>query len=569
MPRSRARRWRRSAATACCGRSRARCAAPGRLAIIPGGRGNDLARVLGIPSEPAAAARLAGGRERPIDLGDVDGTPFVGIACLGFDSDANRIANEARLIRGNLVYALRGAACAGRLEAGTLHRDASTAQRHEFTGFAWPSATRATTAAACCCSRRRARRRPARRADGRADVEAGFLRGLPKVFKGAHVARPTSPVAARRGGRGRRRPAVRRLRRRRSDRRHSRPPCACERRALRVDRAGADARARPPARAPARAAARRALGRGGGTSPPGRLLLRLQPRRARGAWARARRAAGGDLGDQRQDHHRGDDRRRAGARRAPAGPQPRRARTWPGVSRPRCSTPGADRGQLGLFEVDEAWLGEVARALAARVLLLLANLFRDQLDRYGELELLADRWAELVAERRRPARRFVLNADDPLVADLGRGRARRDLLRPRGPLAGAAASCSTPPTPSTAAAAAPHTPTTRLPRPPGPLPLPELRPRAPRAAGGGRHGSSCDGMAGSRVSTCARPPASSTLQLPLPGLYNVYNALAAAATALRAGRAARRPSARRWRTSPPPSGARRRSTLDGRRCRSC
>src|SRR5207244_7479126 len=79
------------------------------------------------------------------------------------------------------------------------------------------------------------------------------------------------------------------------------------------------------------------------------------------------------------------------------------------------------RGQLGLFEVDEAWLPAVARAIRPRAFLL-GNLFRDQLDRYGELELLADRWAELAAERAGSSA-FVLNADDPLVADLGRGLA--------------------------------------------------------------------------------------------------------------------------------------------------
>ena len=56
---------------------------------------------------------------------------------------------------------------------------------------------------------------------------------------------------------------------------------------------------------------------------------------------------------------------------------------------------GREPGQLGLFEVNEAWLPKVAAELHPR-LLLLANLFRDQLDRYGELELLADRWAEVV-----------------------------------------------------------------------------------------------------------------------------------------------------------------------------
>ena len=81
---------------------------------------------------------------------------------------------------------------------------------------------------------------------------------------------------------------------------------------------------------------------------------------------------------------------------------------------------GREPGQVGLFEVDEAWLAKVAEDVEPR-LLLLCNLFRDQLDRYGELDLLADRWAEVVAGLDGKAG-FVLNADDPLVADLGRDR---------------------------------------------------------------------------------------------------------------------------------------------------
>jgi YegS/Rv2252/BmrU family lipid kinase len=78
---------------------------PGRLAVIPAGRGNDFARVLAIPDDPAAAAQIAlDGDERVVDVGEVDGETFVCIASLGFDSDANRIANEAKLIKGNLVY---------------------------------------------------------------------------------------------------------------------------------------------------------------------------------------------------------------------------------------------------------------------------------------------------------------------------------------------------------------------------------------------------------------------------------------------------------------------------------
>jgi UDP-N-acetylmuramyl tripeptide synthase len=78
--------------------------------------------------------------------------------------------------------------------------------------------------------------------------------------------------------------------------------------------------------------------------------------------------------------------------------------------------PGID-ADAGLFEVDEFWLDRVVPELRPRALLL-CNLFRDQLDRYGELEAIADRWAAAVAAA--PATRLVLNADDPLVADLGR-----------------------------------------------------------------------------------------------------------------------------------------------------
>src|SRR3954468_20425883 len=81
---------------------------------------------------------------------------------------------------------------------------------------------------------------------------------------------------------------------------------------------------------------------------------------------------------------------------------------------------GRAPGELGLLEVDEAWLPRVSQELDPRAFLL-GNLFRDQLDRYGERGGIADRWAEVVAARAGGSA-FVLNADDPLVADLGRER---------------------------------------------------------------------------------------------------------------------------------------------------
>ena len=82
------------------------------LGVLPGGRGNDLARALGVSQEiDQACATIAHGVVRPMDVGEVLGgagepaRSFVGIASAGFDSDANRIANEAPSWLGNLVYA--------------------------------------------------------------------------------------------------------------------------------------------------------------------------------------------------------------------------------------------------------------------------------------------------------------------------------------------------------------------------------------------------------------------------------------------------------------------------------
>lgn len=76
------------------------------LGIVPAGRGNDLARVLGIPADPEGAVEvLAGGHTRRIDVGEANGRRFLGIVSAGFDSEANRVANGTGWLRGNLVYA--------------------------------------------------------------------------------------------------------------------------------------------------------------------------------------------------------------------------------------------------------------------------------------------------------------------------------------------------------------------------------------------------------------------------------------------------------------------------------
>ncbi|MGE5636705.1 MAG: diacylglycerol/lipid kinase family protein [Nocardioidaceae bacterium] len=161
------------------------------LAVLPGGRGNDFARVLGIPSDPVAAARVAvEGRERLLDVADCDGVPYLGIASLGLDSDAARLANEARLIRGRLVYlyaALRALA-AWRPATFRLEVDG---ERHTVSGY---SAAVANTGAYGGGMLLLPHAEPD---DGKLDVLAirrhsklRFLRDLPSVFRGAHLASP-------------------------------------------------------------------------------------------------------------------------------------------------------------------------------------------------------------------------------------------------------------------------------------------------------------------------------------------------------------------------------------------
>jgi YegS/Rv2252/BmrU family lipid kinase len=79
--------------------------AGGLLAVLPGGRGNDFARGLGLPRDPVlAASALVAAVERRVDLPEANGTPFVGIASVGFDSDVQVIANRTTFLRGQSVY---------------------------------------------------------------------------------------------------------------------------------------------------------------------------------------------------------------------------------------------------------------------------------------------------------------------------------------------------------------------------------------------------------------------------------------------------------------------------------
>jgi lipid II isoglutaminyl synthase (glutamine-hydrolysing) len=166
-------------------------------------------------------------------------------------------------------------------------------------------------------------------------------------------------------------------------------------------------------------AASRASGRGGGTTLPGRVLLRIAPD------AIARLGMGLDRGTTLVSATNGKTTT-AGMIAAVlhgAGREPVHNRAGSNMNWGVATALLEQSGREGLFEVDEAWLPRVAAQLGP-TLIVLGNLFRDQLDRYGEMEALADEWAAMVASRGGRTR-FVLNADDPLIADLGRDEQAR------------------------------------------------------------------------------------------------------------------------------------------------
>jgi UDP-N-acetylmuramyl tripeptide synthase len=187
-------------------------------------------------------------------------------------------------------------------------------------------------------------------------------------------------------------------------------------------------------------------------------------------------------------------------------------------------------GDLGLFEVDEFWLDRVVPDLRPRALLL-ANLFRDQLDRYGELETIADRWAAVVAAS--PDSVLVLNADDPLVADLGRNRPDALYIGVEDDGVALAGMAHASDSKHCRRCGAPyvydaiylghmgryHCPNCHASRP-----VPTVA--ATRVV--------LDGTRGADL-TLRTPQGTVDVRLPLPGLYNVYNALAAAGLALALG----------------------------------
>ena len=357
-----------------------------------------------------------------------------------------------------------------------------------------------------------------------------YLVNLPRVFRGTHVhSRDLTFMKARTVALPRE-PPVRRLRGRRPDRG---APRHHHRRAPRPEGA------RPvtllgPKVAAAKAVGRvvRASGRGGGTSLPGKVLTRLEPHAIGLLGARlehgsavisatngktttaAMTAAILERTGETLVHNRAGANMAGGVAASLADASRRGGREL--------------SGRLGLFEVDEFWLAPVVAELSPRALLL-SNLFRDQLDRYGELEIIADRWADVVASS--PAA-LVLNADDPLIADLGRKREPvyfgvEDDALAFAELQHAADSkhcrrCGHAYEYDAiylAHLGRYHCPNCGNRRPDPVVVARDVELRGIRSA----------------AFTLAAPAGEARVELPLPGLYNVYNALGAAALSLQLG----------------------------------
>jgi YegS/Rv2252/BmrU family lipid kinase len=160
------------------------------MGIIPGGRGNDLARVLGIPREPAGAvAVLASGHEREIDVGEANGRRFLCIASFGFDSECNRIANETKLIKGNLVYAYSVPRVLAAWRPARFEIDIDGREPIAFSGWSVAIANSQAFGGGMYVAPH------AVLDDGLFDIvtidstisKLKYLSNLPKVFKGTHV----------------------------------------------------------------------------------------------------------------------------------------------------------------------------------------------------------------------------------------------------------------------------------------------------------------------------------------------------------------------------------------------
>lgn len=165
------------------------------LGVLPGGRGNDFARVLGVPLDAVQACQvIADGRPRRVDVGEAGGRTFIGIASVGFDSDANRIANQAPAWLGQGVYAYGALRALAAWRPATFELELDGAGER-VVGYSVGAANSKAYGGGMFVAP------GAELDDGLLDVvwkahtpRLRFLRDLPKVFDGTHVESPSVTV---------------------------------------------------------------------------------------------------------------------------------------------------------------------------------------------------------------------------------------------------------------------------------------------------------------------------------------------------------------------------------------
>jgi len=164
----------------------------GLLAVLPGGRGNDFCRTVGIPRDAVEACTvLQTGVERRLDLGYAGDVAFLGIASIGFDSEVQERALTSRLPLGQLVYLYSSLATVASWRPATF-RCTVDGEPLELTGWSVVVANSGVYGGGMRVAPE------ASLDDGLLDVvttsvttRRAFLRALPKVFKGTHVEEPS------------------------------------------------------------------------------------------------------------------------------------------------------------------------------------------------------------------------------------------------------------------------------------------------------------------------------------------------------------------------------------------
>jgi YegS/Rv2252/BmrU family lipid kinase len=168
----------------------------GILGVLPGGRGNDFARKLGIPRDPAAAVEvLAHADPRTVDVAEVDGRTFLGIASYGFDSDCQDLANATKVVRGQLVYVYSALRTLAGWKPERLFFTADDGEERSIRGYAVAACNSGVFGGGMALAP------DASLEDGLLDVvltldssKLNYLRGLPKVFKGTHLEDPATEL---------------------------------------------------------------------------------------------------------------------------------------------------------------------------------------------------------------------------------------------------------------------------------------------------------------------------------------------------------------------------------------